>query len=435
MKVGRTVKKLIILLLTLVTQGTRVTGTDFPGSGTVENPYRVSSAEDWNYLAEQVNAGNSYSEKFFRLMEDISVTTMIGGGEGHAFSGTFDGYGHKLTVSISDNTTQFVAPFHRVSGGNIKNLYVDGTVNSNQYHMSGLVGRATNTVNIENCVVAVNIRMSTSYAGGFVGNVGSRQYGGESFVTLTDCLFIGTFSQVGGQKDNAAGFCGWGLSTPAFINCLENGTFNTTGDKQPFLYQGTDGYNPVSSSNSYYKHGSMSASWVTNASGMSNAALVAGLGSNWVIDLETNQPMLRLFANDQANPTLATTPATVLGEEKYVTTFYHGSLAYRLPAGALAYTAGKVGDKVVFYRIGSDSNVIPAGTAVIIVADSATVTLTKLDSTDVTARGGNILWGSDTAIATPSGTVCVLNIDEGELGFYPFTGGTIPARKAYYVEY
>ena len=273
-----------------------VSETMFSGSGTEDDPYLISSEEDWNYLADNVNNGTNYNGKYFQLTEDISVSTMVGGSEGHEFSGTFDGDGHKLTVNISNTSTQFVAPFHRVSGGSVKNLYVDGTVSSNQYHMSGLIGRATGTVNISNCVVAVDIRMSSDYAGGFVGNVGSRQYGGESFVTLTDCLFMGTFTAVGDTRNKAAGFCGWGLSTPAFINCLENGTFNTSGDMQPYLYQGTDGYNPVSSSNSYYKHGTMSASWVANASGMSNVDLAMGLGRNWVIDTETNQPMPVLFA-------------------------------------------------------------------------------------------------------------------------------------------
>ena len=242
-----------------------VSETMFPGSGTAEDPYIINSEATWNYLADKVNSGTNYSGKYFLQTEDISVTTMVGGSEGHEFSGTFDGYGHKLTVNISNTSTQFAAPFHRVSGGSIKNLYVDGTVSSDQFHMSGLIGRATGTVNISNCVVAVDIRMSSDYAGGFVGNVGSRQYGGESFVTLTGCLFIGTFTEVGGTRNNAAGFCGWGLSTPAFINCLENGTFNTTGNTQPYLYQGTEGYNPTSSSNSYYNHGSMSASWVKQA--------------------------------------------------------------------------------------------------------------------------------------------------------------------------
>ena len=126
-----------------------------------------------------------------------------------------------------------------------------------------------------------------------------------------------------------------------------------------------------------------------------------------------------------------------MGESKYVTTFYHGTLDYRLPAGALAYTAGKDGDKVVFYRIGTDSNVIPHDTAVIIVAGEAAlsegrVTLTKITSAGVTP-GINILTGSDTDVTELTGKEYVLGIAGGVIGFYPFTGDTIPAGKAYYV--
>ena len=131
---------------------------------------------------------------------------------------------------------------------------------------------------------------------------------------------------------------------------------------------------------------------------------------------------------------LPVTSATIMGESKYVTTFYQGTLDYRLPPGALAYTAGKDGDKVVFYRIGTDSNVIPKKTAVIIVADTeGPITLTKLPSTDVTPKAGNILQGSDTDYTVQSGTAYVLGVSGGVLGFYPLTGDTVPAGKAYYV--
>lgn len=46
------------------------------------------------------------------------------------------------------------------------------------------------------------------------------------------------------------------------------------------------------------------------------------------------------------------------------------------------------------------------------------------------------MCGFDVDTAKPSGIVYVLGKDdEGVLGFYPFTGNTIPAGKAYYVEY
>ena len=137
--------------------------------------------------------------------------------------------------------------------------------------------------------------------------------------------------------------------------------------------------------------------------------------------------------------------ATIFSEEKNITSFYD-IVPYQLPAGALAYTASLDGDNVVFHRIGEDSDIIPANTAVIIVADASAVTaemitLTKLDSASgITARTGNILQGSDAPVEVTDGqidgkTVYVLGKDaNGTLGFYPFSGTSIPAGKAYYVK-
>lgn len=128
--------------------------------------------------------------------------------------------------------------------------------------------------------------------------------------------------------------------------------------------------------------------------------------------------------------------ATLFGESKYVTTFYHGTLDYQLPTGARAYTASLDGEKMVFHLVGEDGSVIPSATAVIIVADAASVTLSTLASTEVTAYAGNILQGSDSVVAVSglSGTPYVLNISGGTLGFYKFTGASIPAGKAYYLK-
>lgn len=154
--------------------------------------------------------------------------------------------------------------------------------------------------------------------------------------------------------------------------------------------------------------------------------------------LTQNSALYAKWTGDETLP-ITVTPATVLGKSSFVTTFYQGTLDYQLPPGALAYTAGKDGDKVVFYRIGTDSNVIPKKTAVIIVADASAVsdgkvTLTTLPSTTVTAKDNNILRGSDTDYSVPSGTAYVLGVSGGILGFYPLDGSTIPAGKACYIE-
>ena len=152
---------------------------------------------------------------------------------------------------------------------------------------------------------------------------------------------------------------------------------------------------------------------------------------------------LRFFAPEQ---TLTATKATFMGEEKYVTTAYNSAASSQLPSGSVAYTASLDGDDLVFIRIGDgDSNVIPADTPVIIVSDKTPddgdaqtkdLVLTALDSTDVSAREGNVLHASDTGTAVTDGkidgkTVYVLGIVNDTLGFYPYSLGAIPARKAY----
>ncbi len=169
------------------------------------------------------------------------------------------------------------------------------------------------------------------------------------------------------------------------------------------------------------------------------AAMVGSATSVSVYHQDHAEATVNAECTPPATISISATAVNVLGESKYVTTFYNGTVDYQLPPGALAYTAGKVDEKVVFYRIGPNSDVIPAKTAVIILADASAVsdgkiTMAKLDSTTISPREGNLLTGSDTDYTAPSGTVYVLGKDDGGvLGFYPLDGNTVPAGKAYYV--
>ena len=143
------------------------------------------------------------------------------------------------------------------------------------------------------------------------------------------------------------------------------------------------------------------------------------------------------FIFAKALTTLPAVQATFDGKQKYVATFYDGTVNYKLPAGAVAYTVVLEGTKALFVRIGNgDSDVIPADTPVVIVADSDALFLTPVSAPGVTAREGNSLLGADTDMPVTNGkigekTVYVLGIKNGILDFYPFSGSTIPAGKAY----
>ena len=121
-----------------------------------------------------------------------------------------------------------------------------------------------------------------------------------------------------------------------------------------------------------------------------------------------------------------------LHEGSYWTTFYNMTLRFSLPEGAQAFT---MGTDHRLYRLGDDGRTIPANTAVVIIADAASLTLTKSNDTTPVADHAhecNILQGADTDVAV-SGTPYVLGVVGGVLGFYHYTGASIPAGKAYYV--
>ena len=110
---------------------------EWSGSGTEADPYVINNTDEWQLLVDSVSAGNNYSGKFFRLGDDISVTTMVGT-SGFTFNGTFDGNGHTLNVTFSgsgtDNTAG-TAPFKYISGATIKNLHVTGSISTTGHQL------------------------------------------------------------------------------------------------------------------------------------------------------------------------------------------------------------------------------------------------------------------------------------------------------------
>ena len=268
----------------------------------------------------------------------------------------------------------------------------------------------------------------------------------------------GTIIINGGEVVAQGGFCAAGIGGGLVGVC---GTININGGKV-IAVGGDNGdliYSGIGSGEQLYarRSGTVTLSWTNESDGILasnyNDVETLRIADGKAFTASTGKVYTGILDDDQraeiAGRTLKpfiseitltiSTAATVFGETKYVTTFYNSARAYRLPEGAAAYTAGLDGDQVVFYRIGEDSDVIPAGTAAIIIADASALSEGKLSmdalvSTDVTAKPGNILQGSDADIAKPSGTVYVLGVDgDGAMTFKKFTGSEIPGGKAYYL--
>ncbi len=119
--------------------------------------------------------------------------------------------------------------------------------------------------------------------------------------------------------------------------------------------------------------------------------------------------------------------ATLNGISKYWTTFYHPMASYQLSDGSQAFYMKS--DKAL-YMVG-DGDVVPKGKAVVIMANAASIELTKVTDPSITVIG-NILVGTSAEKTVEAGTVYVMNKDaSNNVGFYQYSGTTIPANKAY----
>ena len=318
-----TVKRLFILLIVLLgyTAGAWAIEQDSDGY------YLIGSVQDWKDFAELVNTGTNPAANA-KMVRDVEISTTIGVREDKPFSGTFDGNGHILTANITSTATGIngndvgVAPFHFIKNATIKNLKVDGIINSSSIHSSGLVGVAYGTNLVVGCVVSAKIKTSAQYVGGIIA------HGYDSNTTVKDCLFNGIIE--GGNRIGVIWAHNHG-GTGNIINCLENGSYTNSSYVLP-IYRSEGG--TINCSNNYYITGNDSknnkVTDVQLADGTIATALQADRSEEiWVQDPVLGTPMLKIFANEETEQ-----PSEALNGEFSITdngikvVFSRGNLQY-----------------------------------------------------------------------------------------------------------
>ena len=159
---------------------------------------------------------------------------------------------------------------------------------------------------------------------------------------------------------------------------------------------------------------------------------------------------LRPYLSPNGGTPITLVQGTKDGVTAWWGTFCNSTYNFVLSEGAAAYT---MGSDYKLYRLGTDGRTIPMNTAVVIIATKATPVSPATSPATATiqcyrvcngtmtvtdhAPGGNILQGSNDPVpvaSITSGTPHVLGIADSVFGFHPFTGESIPANKAYYVE-
>lgn len=216
------------------------------GSGTKDNPYLITSAEEFAFLLQNYDYNSGVCiHKYYKLTCDIDMQACLwtygtAGTENKSFRAHFDGDGHKISnlfVSISNSNTELNLGVFPMLGGDeefesvIENLEIDGITyefSSNifngkkQFNIGGLVGQMYRNSRIENCIVnGLSIKSNNAdlslndggyiRIGGLVGNMqeifgGKERTRDNESIIIKDCYGLGSadLASIKGSKNSFA---------------------------------------------------------------------------------------------------------------------------------------------------------------------------------------------------------------------------------------
>ncbi len=229
-------KKTLLLISILSFAFNGISAQTFSGgTGTLSDPYLISSKTDMVALATAVNGGNKYSNKYFLLTQNLTeISTIIGTAYFEKpFSGIFDGGGHTIRVNIY-TTGRDAGIFGNIERATIKNLGVEGSVSvvnsTARAFAGGICGEATGST-ISNCYNTANIsatqtgsldvnNSAIAAAGGICGSLQSGSILGK----ITNCYSTGTVytksaSNSTNFESNAGGIVGRTIGAE-ILNCI-----------------------------------------------------------------------------------------------------------------------------------------------------------------------------------------------------------------------
>lgn len=181
------------------------------GSGTADNPYKISTAQDLISFSDYVNGGNVsvnavltsdivlnekvVTDEGFLTNGDLKTFSPIGNAC-NIFCGTFDGQGFTVSgLYYSDETKLYVGLFGRIGEkGIVKNVNVKDSYFLARQHVGGIVG--DNGGNVENCtfdgIIVATFEGLGGIAGGNFGTIkNSRNY---ALVEGGACVNVDTYT-------------------------------------------------------------------------------------------------------------------------------------------------------------------------------------------------------------------------------------------------
>ncbi len=183
------------------------------GSGTKSAPYKITSEADLAELAKKVNAGESYSGKYFTLTANISLSddhTPIGT-KTNPFSGIFDG-ADKTISYLTVSASNYAALFGYIKNATVSNVKIkNGDLYAENSYAGGIAAYAVNS-KIENCQFSGDV-YGDNYVGGIAGFIESGSI--KNCSTTSSSYVIGYVKNTGGIA---------GSSAAAVSDCTNNAT-------------------------------------------------------------------------------------------------------------------------------------------------------------------------------------------------------------------
>ena len=212
-----TVAGVIVAAQTAWAAGTVSFPTTSGGSGTSDDPYKISSTADLDKLATDVNSGTNYKGVYFIVTQDIAYPHKANGeegadtefnfttiGQGKYFQGTFDGNGKTISgIRIYMNYTEYQLTF---------------------FGPIGLFGRIGSTAEVKNVTLS-DTRIASGSVGGIVGNNAGGKVTNCHVTNTVEIQGIGYISQHGGIVDyngyynDIKGIVSGCVSEAKFTNC------------------------------------------------------------------------------------------------------------------------------------------------------------------------------------------------------------------------
>ena len=164
--------------------------------------YVISTTDELDLLAQRVNSGTTYKNKFFKLGDDITYShttdwndatstennfTPIGTDVSHTFKGIFDGNGKTVSGIRINSKSSYKGLFGTIfDGATVKNVILSDARIIDDYYCGGIAGKC-NYSTITNCWVKSNVCIGNrNYKGGIAGhNYKCTISGCRSEATLT----------------------------------------------------------------------------------------------------------------------------------------------------------------------------------------------------------------------------------------------------------